>query len=156
MKLYHSSTIAISNPDTLHSRDYLDFGKGFYLTSIYEQAVKYAQRFIRRNREAWLNSYEFECDLTQWKVLQFDAYNKEWLQFVARCRAGNDDSDFDIVIGGIANDKVIQTLDRYFEGEISEDETLGLLKFDKPNIQYCIRSQAMLDNCLKLIDSMQL
>lgn len=156
MKLYHSSTVEVTNPDTVHSRDYLDFGKGFYLTSIYDQAVKYAQRFIRRNREAWLNSYEFECDLTQWKVLQFDAYNKEWLQFVAGCRAGNDNSDFDIVIGGIANDKVIQTLDRYFEGEISEDETLGLLKFEKPNIQYCIRSQEMLDYCLKHLDSMKL
>lgn len=156
MKLYHSSTVAVPNPDTVHSRDYLDFGKGFYLTSIYSQAVKYAQRFIRRSREAWLNSYEFECDLTKWKVLQFDAYNKEWLQFVAECRAGNDVSDFDIVIGGIANDKVIQTLDRYFEGEISEDETLGLLKFEKPNIQYCIRSQAMLDTCLKHLDSTKL
>lgn len=156
MKLYHSSTVAVPNPDTVHSRDYLDFGKGFYLTSIYSQAVKYAQRFIRRSREAWLNSYEFECDLTKWKVLQFDAYNKEWLQFVAECRAGNDVSVFDIVIGGIANDKVIQTLDRYFEGEISEDETLGLLKFEKPNIQYCIRSQAMLDTCLKHLDSTKL
>lgn len=83
MKLYHSSTVAVTNPDTAHSRDYLNFGKGFYLTSIYNQAVKYAQRFIRRSREAWLNSYEFEYDLTQWKVLQFDAYNKDWLQFVA-------------------------------------------------------------------------
>lgn len=156
MKLYHSSTVAVANPDTVHSRDYLDFGKGFYLTSIYDQAIKYAQRFIRRNREAWLNSYEFECDLTQWKILRFDAYNKEWLQFVAKCRAGNDDSDFDIVIGGIANDKVIQTLDRYFEGEISEDETLGLLKFERPNIQYCIRSQAMLDDCLKHLESKKL
>lgn len=114
MKLYHSSTVAVSNPDTLHSRDYLDFGKGFYLTSIYEQAVKYAQRFVRRNREAWLNSYEFDCDLNRWKLLQFDSYDREWLQFVAKCRAGKDDTDYDIVIGGIANDRVIQTLDRYF------------------------------------------
>lgn len=153
MKLYHSSTVAIKKPDTGHSREYLDFGKGFYLTSIYEQAVKYAQRFIRRNREAWLNSYEFDCDLSQWNALQFDSYDKEWLQFVAKCRAGKDDSDYDIVIGGIANDRVIQTLDRYFDGEISVDETLGLLKYEKPNIQYCIRNQAMLDNCLKHFES---
>lgn len=77
MKLYHSSTVAVTKPDTVHSRNYLDFGKGFYLTSIYEQAVKYAQRFIRRNRQAWLNSYEFDCDLSQWNALQFDSYDKE-------------------------------------------------------------------------------
>lgn len=156
MKLFHSSTIAVVNPDVLHSREYLDFGKGFYLTTIYEQAEKYAQRFIRRNREAWLNSYEFECCLPEWKVCQFDIYDRAWLQFVAKCCAGNDDTDYDLVIGGIANDKVIQTLDRYFEGELSDVETLGLLKYEKPNIQYCIRSQRMLDQCLKYIESKQL
>lgn len=36
MKLYHSSTQSVVVPDTAHSRDYLDFGKGFYLTPIYE------------------------------------------------------------------------------------------------------------------------
>ena len=48
---------------------------------------------------------------------------------------------------------VSQTLDRYFAGELSEDETLGLLKYEKPNIQYCIRSQKMLDECLKHLTS---
>lgn len=88
MKLYHSSTISVERPDTIHSRDYLDFGKGFYLTSIYDQAFKYAQRFIRRNRDAWLCSYEFECVLSDWKVRVFDSYDKEWLNFIAKCRAG--------------------------------------------------------------------
>lgn len=143
-------------PDIAHSRDYLDFGKGFYLTSIHDQAVRYAQRFLRRQRQAWLNSYEFEFEPLQWQMLQFDCYDKQWLDFVANCRAGNDMSNYDIVIGGIANDRVIQTLDRYFESEISEEEALGLLKFEKPNIQYCIRSQRMLDECLKHIDSIQL
>lgn len=153
MKLYHSSTVSVEQPDTKHSRDYLDFGKGFYLTSIYDQAERYAQRFVRRNRDAWLNSYEFNFADGDWKVLQFDSYNREWLQFVSKCRAGKDDTDYDLVIGGIANDRVIQTLDRYFEGELSESDTLGLLKYEKPNIQYCIRSQKMLDQCLTFIES---
>lgn len=156
MELYHASTVAVVHPDVQHSRDFLDFGKGFYLTSIYGQATKYAQRFIRRNRQAWLNRYEFECDWSAWKICRFDAYDKAWLQFVAKCRAGMDDTNYDMVIGGIANDKVIQTLDRYFEGELQEDETLGILKYEKPNIQYCIRSQRMLDQCLKHIESQAL
>ena len=45
MRLYHSSNVSVERPDTEHSRPYLDFGRGFYLTSLYEQAVKYAQRF---------------------------------------------------------------------------------------------------------------
>ncbi len=156
MKLYHSSDVSVATPDILHSRNYLDFGKGFYMTSIYEQAVKYAQRFLRRQKEAWLSTYEFKFEPLEWKIKKFDCYDKDWLNFIANCRAGKDNSDFDIVIGGIANDKVIQTLDRYFEGELSENETLGLLKYERPNIQYCIRSQRMIDECLKYIESKQL
>lgn len=156
MKLYHSSYVSVEKPDVMHSRDYLDFGKGFYLTSIHEQAVRYAQRFIRRKRDAWLNAYEFEFDPSAWKILEFDSYDRDWLRFVANCRSGEDASDFDLIIGGIANDKVIQTLDRYFEGTLSETETLGMLKYERPNIQYCIRSQKMLDDCLKHIESRQL
>ena len=38
MKVYHSSTITVDHPDTTHSRQYLDFGRGFYLTTLYDQA----------------------------------------------------------------------------------------------------------------------
>ena len=61
-----------------------------------------------------------------------------------------------MIIGGIANDRVIFTLDRYFMGEISQEEALGLLKFERPNIQYCIRSDRMLQECLTFIGSEQL
>ena len=88
--------------------------------------------------------------------MRFDSYDKAWLDFIAKCRAGEDESEYDIVIGGIADDKVIQTLDRYFDGELSEEDALGILKFERPNIQYCIRSQDMLDECLKHIESTQL
>ncbi|MDE5689144.1 MAG: DUF3990 domain-containing protein [Duncaniella sp.] len=156
MKLYHSSDMSVIEPDTLHSRNYLDFGKGFYLTSIHSQAVRYAQRFLRRQRDAWLNVYEFEFEPSEWSILKFDSYDREWLNFISKCRAGKDDTCFDLIIGGIANDKVIQTLDRYFEGELSENDTLGMLRYEKPNIQYCIRSQKMLNECLKHIESKQL
>ncbi|MCM1042524.1 MAG: DUF3990 domain-containing protein [Bacteroides sp.] len=156
MKLYHSSIQPVETPDTIHSREFLDFGKGFYLTSIRDQAEKYAQRFVRRQQQAWLNVYEFEFEPSAWKVLAFDSYNKEWLDFIANCRAGKDTTDYDIVIGGIANDKVIRTLDRFFAGELSVQQTLGLLQYEKPNIQYCIRSQQLIDNCLKHIESIRL
>lgn len=156
MILYHSSNQAIELPDTAHSRDYLDFGKGFYLTSLREQAVKYAQRFSRRGQAAWLNAYELSLTPTEWKVMQFESYDRDWLDFISKCRAGIDDSDYDIIIGGIANDKVIFTLDRYFAGELSAEATLGILKFEKPNNQYCIRSQRLIDDCLTHLSSTRL
>ncbi len=156
MILYHSSNVIVNHPDTLHSRHYLDFGRGFYLTSLHEQAVRYAQRFKRRGQAAWLNTYELSDMDPKWKIKQFEAYNQQWLDFVAQCREGGEPGDYDMIVGGIANDKVIITLDRYFRGEISQEEALGLLQFEKPNIQYCIRSEQMLRECLTYIKSEQL
>lgn len=156
MIVYHASTLSVESPDVSFSRNYLDFGKGFYLTTIYDQAVKYAQRFKRRKMSAWLSTYELEFNPAEWKILRFDSYNREWLQFVSSCRSGKDETDFDLIIGGIANDEVIQTIERYFAGEISENDALGLLKYEKPNNQYCIRSQRMLDECLKHKNSEEL
>ena len=54
MEVYHTSNIRVENPDTMHSRRELDFGPGFYFTTIRQQAEKYAFRFTRRNEQAWL------------------------------------------------------------------------------------------------------
>lgn len=156
MEIYHSSYTSVEFPDIRYSREFLDFGKGFYLTILYDQAVKYAQRFKRRKRQAWLSTYELEFNPKDWKILQFDSYDREWLRFVTNCRRGLDNSEYDLVIGGIANDQVIQTIERYFSGEISENDALGLLKYEKPNNQYCIRSQRMLDECLKHKNSVKI
>lgn len=156
MILYHSSNTSVEKPDVLHSRKYLDFGRGFYLTSIYDQAVRYAQRFKRRGQEAWLNTYELSDNIEVWNIRRFETYNQEWLDFVAQCRDGKDVGDYDMVVGGIANDRVIITLDRYFAGELTKEEALGQLKFEKPNIQYCIRSGEMLSEAVNFIKSEQL
>ena len=55
-----ASTVVIEKPDVLHSRDKLDFGKGFYLTAIREQALRYAERFTLRGKDAYVNEYDFD------------------------------------------------------------------------------------------------
>lgn len=156
MKTYHTSTDIIKKPDTAHSRPFLDFGKGFYMTTLYEQASRYGQRFKRRGERAWLNTYELTYESTEWKILQFESYSEEWLDFVVKNRVGEPTEDYDLIIGGIANDKVIATLNLFFDHLISKEEALGRLKYEKPNIQYCIRSQKMLDRCITFIESNEL
>ncbi len=46
MEVYHTSSVCIEHPDTTHSRKELDFGPGFYFTTIRYQAEKYAARFL--------------------------------------------------------------------------------------------------------------
>lgn len=106
MILYHGSYLAIENPDLLHSRPNLDFGKGFYLTSIREQAIKWCGKFVKRGKEGVISNYMLDEDLFQrLKVLQFGTYSEEWLEFILACRSGKDSSDYDAVCGGIANEK---------------------------------------------------
>ena len=149
MRVFHASTCAVPAPDTLHSRDNLDFGRGFYVTTLKDQAVAYAARFLRRGRRAYLNTYVLnESALCNLKSLRFESYDEKWLDFVMACRRGDDQSEWDVAVGGIANDRVFTTIDLYFAGEITKQEALGRLVYFKPNDQLCIRSQDALDRLL--------
>lgn len=156
MEVYHTSNQCVSCPDTAHSRKELDFGPGFYFTTIRHQAEVYAFRFLRRNEPAWLNVYEFSEEWTDWKVKLFKHYDEEWLDFVMTCRNGEVVGDFDLIVGGIADDKVFDTIDLYTDALISKEEALKRLSYMKPNIQYCIRTDSMLEQCLTFKEVIQL
>ncbi len=149
MILYHGSFITVDKPDLLHSRSNVDFGKGFYVTPIYEQAEKWCQKYIRRNREGILSKYILDEEtFNKLNILRFDSYSEDWLDFILTCRIGKDDSDFDAVCGGVANDKVFNTIELYFENLIDKSEAVKRLRYEKPNMQIAFRSEAALE-CLR-------
>lgn len=82
MIVFHASTQEIQSPDVVHSRPYLDFGRGFYVTTLRQQAVDYAERFKRRKHQAWLNVYELDDCYTNYRFLKFERYDAAWLDFV--------------------------------------------------------------------------
>ena len=99
MRVYHSSDIIIGRPDNLHSRNALDFGKGFYVTRLKEQAEKYAQRYIALGSDAYLHEYEY-TPCVDFNMKVFEHYDEEWLRFVCNCRRGGDDyKQYDVVEG---------------------------------------------------------
>ena len=156
MLIYHASDVIVDKPDTVHSRSNLDFGKGFYATVIKEQAERYAQRFILRNRKGILNVYEYTPD-ENLNIKSFESYDSEWLDFVAACRMGEDVyKQFDVICGGIANDRVFNTLDLYFSNQMTKEEALKRLIFEKPNQQLCFTSQTAIDSSISFIESIQL
>lgn len=156
MLIYHASYMRVERPDTHHSRQNLDFGKGFYATVMQSQAERYAQRFILRNRKGILNVYEYKptADL---QIKKNEAYNAEWLDFVAACRMGEDVyKKYDVISGGIADDRVFNTLDLYFSNQMSKEEALKRLIFEKPNHQLCFTNQSVIDRCITFIESKEL
>ena len=149
MILYHGSYTAVSEPDVLQSRKAVDFGSGFYTTPLREQAEKWCARFLRTRGEAFLSTYALdELALQRFNVLVFDSYDGEWLDYISACRLGNDPCLHDVVIGGGADDKVFNTCELYFKGFIDKAAALDRLRFERPNSQYCFKTQAAIDSCL--------
>lgn len=145
MKVYHGSWLEVAEPDLKHSRADVDFGKGFYTTPIREQAVKWCGKFKRRGKKGIVTTYDFNEEMNQGlKVLKFDSYSEEWLDFILQCRRVKDTSDYDIVIGGVANDKVFNTVELYFDNLIDKKEAIKRLRYEKPNMQICFRTEAAL------------
>lgn len=152
MLVYHTSDQCFEAPDVLHSRNALDFGKGFYVTRLIEQAEKYSQRFIRSGKDAFLHIFEYTPD-SDLRVKIFEAYDEEWLDFVCSCRIGGDGYyKYDIIEGGVANDKVFQTVDLYMTGIYNKEQALQNLAYEKPNNQLCFITQKAIDKCLKFIE----
>ena len=91
IQLYHTSNVEVRIPDVRHSREHLDFGRGFYLTSLREQAEKYGQRFLRKGEAAVMNVYELDDEnLQEFSRIIFEAYDSKWLDYVTACRKGQD------------------------------------------------------------------
>lgn len=152
MLVYHTSDQRFDTPDVLHSRDALDFGKGFYVTRLRAQAERYADRFLKAGVDAILHIYEFSPDYDL-KIKVFDSYDEDWLDFVCNCRKRSDVyRQYDIIEGGVADDKIYRTVDLYMTGVYNKEQALDKLKYEKPNHQLCFITQKAIERCLKLVE----
>ena len=57
---------------------------------------------------------------------------------------GKDAPDYDLVVGGVANDKVFNTVELFFDGWIDKAEAIKRLRYEKPNVQICFRTERAL------------
>ena len=153
MVIYHGSTETITLPIAKAGRPDLDFGQGFYTTDMLEQAQIWADRMHRQRHEpALINVYEFDKEkaMKEYRYLKFDDYDIRWLDFIALCRTGNPIwKEYDCIEGGIANDRVIDTVESYIAGTTDAEHALEELSKHRPNNQICIISQRLIDDCLK-------
>lgn len=158
--LYHGSYMEVSQPLAKAGRRNLDFGSGFYLTQIKDQAEKWAMAIASRkgrNVKPVVSTFHFDVDKAKEDGVRFKvfaAYDMEWLNYVVSCRQGkNFSSDFDVVEGGVANDNVIDTVEDYEKGVITAEQALGQLQYKKVNHQLCILNQSVIDNYLHFVNS---
>ncbi len=152
MILYHGSNIVVKDARLIPSKRFLDFGAGFYLTSDYEQAKRWADRTANRRREGSPTITVFQVEeplMDQLRVLSFPSADKDWLRFISANRTGaTEGADYDIIVGPVANDQAIRTINNYLKGYFSEEVAIQLLLPQKLKDQYAFKT----DRALAILD----
>lgn len=160
IRLYHGSDVAVESPLTGIGRKALDFGEGFYVTALLSQAEDWARNkaryFMLPEGTVSLYDFDLEAAKAEYRYHKFEAYDREWLHFIVNnCDGGDDWKQYDVIEGGVANDRVIDTVENYRAGLIDEDTALRLLSMHQPNHQICITKQAVVDWYMRFVESLQ-
>ncbi|MDR2627951.1 MAG: DUF3990 domain-containing protein [Dysgonamonadaceae bacterium] len=144
MKVYHGSDTLIETVDLSKCKPSRDFGQGFYVTNLYNQARQMAQRVADWNKtspiitEFDFDDCAFEDD--EYKTLRFSGYDEKWLDFVIANRANHSrksNHDYDIIEGPVADDAVSIRIKDYLNGAIDKETFLEELKYKKTTHQIC-------------------
>ena len=155
MILYHGSTVDIERIDLQKSKPNKDFGRAFYLSANYDQAMEMAQ-FKAEFAELppIVNVYRFDEKLLQeFKYKRFETYTEEWAHFVYNHRTepqGRTLHDYDVVFGPIANDTIGAQITRFKQGYISFEQFLQRIQYPKGiTFQYAFCTQRAIDKLIK-------
>lgn len=143
MRLYHGSNSKIKNIDLAKCKPYKDFGQGFYLTEIEEQASQMARRTASiYGGSAVVTQFEFDetalSDSTL-SIKRFEEPNEEWALFVMANRSRERQHPVhkhDIVIGPVADDTIVTLFRNFDDGIIDLPMLVKGLKYKKISSQY--------------------
>lgn len=150
MILYHGTNAEFTTIDLSKTKPYKDFGRGFYVTDIREQALELA----KKRSDIWggnpvVQEYFFdenELASENLKVMRFDCPTKEWADFIFknRSRSQQFQNPFGIVQGPIADDGVAYLLNLYEDGLRTLDELAKELEYKNLNNQFCFLTEKAL------------
>ncbi|MDR2719413.1 MAG: DUF3990 domain-containing protein [Nitrososphaerota archaeon] len=155
MILYHGSNTKIVEVDLSKARPLKDFGRGFYLTEIKNQAEKMAIRVSDRfGGKPCVSTFELSAEIFNDKtlnILKFNGPSREWALFVMNNREKtfsnienklyNGDNKYDLVIGAVANDDLVETFNLFQRGFINVEELIKQITYKNLTNQYSFHSE---------------
>lgn len=151
MTVYHGSNMIVNHPDIKHSFRALDFGRGFYVTTVKEQAERWARRKadICGTGKAIVTVYNMMEDFNGFAYKCFEADLTEWIDFICKCRDEEKDYlQYDVVRGKVANDKVFRVVDMYHSGIWDKKRALEEMKVYPDYDQIAFISQKAINQLL--------
>ena len=146
MFLYHGSNVRVEAPRLIGQTRGLDFGAGFYTTSSEEQAARFSEIIVNRRKTGVATVSVYELDIAAAEqtlaVRRFARVDAEWLDFVVENRLhAYQGKTYDLVIGAVANDTVMPTLQAYIAGFLTQEAALITLKASKLVDQFCFKTE---------------
>ena len=149
MILYHGSTDLVDKPMIRKGEVYLDFGIGFYTTTSYDQAERWAKIKMRRKNThiGYVSVYEFDYEKAEKDLVvkRFEKADEEWLAFVVNNRKGENTADnADMHIGPVADDNVYQSIRLFETGAYDAEYTVKKLKTEVLHDQWTLHTDASL------------
>ena len=157
MRLYHGSNQSIQRIDLSKGKMYKDFGRGFYTTQLYEQAVYWSKRVADRfGGTATVTEYEFDLETAisaGLNIKVFDKPDREWALFVMANRRPNGEElkrEYDIIMGPVADDRMARLFGLYDMEIIDFDAVVAGLVYKDLNSQCLFATERSLDYLKKL------
>lgn len=149
MILYHGSTDLVDKPEIRKSDAYLDFGIGFYTTTSYEQAERWARIKMRRSNVdlGYVAVYNLDLEEAEKElnIKRFETADENWLTFVVNNRKGaNTSNDVDMHIGPVADDNVYQSIRLFETGAYDAEYTVKKLKTEILHDQWTLHTEKIL------------
>ena len=149
MILYHGSNMDFDKIELSKCIPNKDFGRGFYLTPSKVDAAKRGNDKCEKEECGVPTVLRYKWDETNplmLSVKRFDKIDEEWVTFVFnnRKRKGKKHK-FDIVIGPVADDGVVLSLQLFENNYIDMKALIERLTYARPSIQYCFCTQRAID-----------
>jgi len=153
MILYHGSNQDFNNVDLSKSKDRRDFGKGFYTTTIKEQALQWGYNMFNRFDGEGIFLYEFDFSPSEnLKSKIFKEISDEWFDFILSNRLSNVlQHDFDFIQGPVADDKTVLTITGFIDGLFTREEAMQRLRYSRSNDQVSLHTEKAI-SLLKLLN----
>lgn len=157
MRLYHGTNTDFQCISLSKCKPNKDFGRGFYLTDVRQQAQAMAVRRCEFEETGTpvVQVYEFDKSLLingELQVKIFPQVSKEWAEFILMNRKsrGRRMHDYDVVVGPVADDGVVYQLNLYMQRLITLDALVKELTFRKLNRQYFFGTERAIEKLKRI------
>lgn len=147
--LFHGSKSEIVGDISLiRGRTNCDFGQGFYCGQSYQQSASFVANYPKSSvylitlNESGLKSYEFGINKEWLLCVAYHRYQSELLknsrviqEIIERLK------DVDFIIAPIADNRMFSIIDRFIDGEITDEQCVNCLALSNLGSQYVLKSE---------------